>query len=140
MTTGSRGLHVTIPVRPEHDHDRVRAVARAFAERLAEAHPDRLTVAARKAKRGERLYLDVMRVGLGQTGVAPYSLRARPGAPVATPITRAELDDPALDARRWNHETVPERLARSGDPWKGLDRHAVRLDTLAEALGVEEER
>jgi bifunctional non-homologous end joining protein LigD len=138
MTTGSRGLHVTIPLRPEHDHDRVRAVARAFAERLAEAHPDRLTVAARKAERGERLYLDVMRVGLGQTGVAPYSLRARPGAPVATPITREELEDPALHARRWDHASVRERLARKGDPWKGLARHAVRLDTLARALDIQE--
>lgn len=137
MTTGSRGLHVTIPVRPEHDHDRVRAVARAFAERLAEAYPDRLTVAARKAKRGERLYLDVMRVALGQTGVAPYSLRAKAGAPVATPIMREELDDPALHARRWDHASVRERLTRKGDPWKGLARHAVRLDTLAEALGVD---
>jgi bifunctional non-homologous end joining protein LigD len=136
MTTGSRGLHVTIPLRPEHDHDRVRALARAFAERLTDAHPDRLTVAARKAQRGGRLYLDVMRIALGQTGVAPYSLRAKPGAPVATPITREELDDPALHAQRWHQASIGERLARRGDPWKGLHRHAVRLASLERALGL----
>lgn len=118
MTTGSRGLHVIVPLNGESDFDDVRDFAREVADTLADAHPDRLTTAARKKDRGDRLYLDVQRNAYAQTAVAPYSVRPLPGAPVATPVSWDELDDPALNARRWTVADAVEQ-ART-DPWAGL--------------------
>lgn len=115
MTTGLRGLHVTVPLDRRADHETVLDFAHAVAEHLAERHPDDLTTATRKAARGDRLFLDVGRNGYAQTAVAPYAVRALPGAPVAAPISWAELDEPGLDARRWTLATIAERLAE--DPW-----------------------
>ena len=118
MTTGSRGLHIVVPLTGREDFDEVRAFARDVADTLAAAHPDRLTTAARKKDRGDRLYLDVQRNAYAQTAVAPYTVRARPGAPVATPIAWAELEDPELHARRWTIADAVEK-AHTG-PWAGL--------------------
>ncbi|GHG87326.1 non-homologous end-joining DNA ligase [Streptomyces lanatus] len=125
MTTGSRGLHIVVPLTGREDFDEVREFARDVADKLAAAHPDRLTTAARKKDRGERLYLDVQRNAYAQTAVAPYSVRARPGAPVATPIAWSELDDPELHARRWTITDAVEK-ART-DPWAGLSRRGRAL-------------
>ncbi|MGW4170520.1 non-homologous end-joining DNA ligase [Streptomyces chartreusis] len=125
MTTGSRGLHIVVPLTGRQDFDEVREFARDVADTLAAAHPDRLTTAARKKERGDRLYLDVQRNAYAQTVVAPYTVRARPGAPVATPIAWADLDDPDLHARRWTIADAVEK-ARS-DPWAGLMRRARAL-------------
>ncbi|MFJ8629743.1 non-homologous end-joining DNA ligase [Streptomyces sp. NPDC093568] len=125
MTTGSRGLHVVVPLKGQEDFDHVRAFARDVAEALAEAHPDRLTTAARKKDRGDRLYLDVQRNAYAQTAVVPYTVRARPGAPVATPLTWDDLNDPELDARRWTIADAVEQ-ART-DPWAGVMRRGRAL-------------
>ncbi|WP_328432316.1 non-homologous end-joining DNA ligase [Streptomyces sp. NBC_00453] len=125
MTTGSRGLHVVVPLNGHHGFDEVRAFAHDVAGTLAEAHPGRLTTAARKKERGERLYLDVGRNAYAQTAVAPLTVRARPGAPVATPITWAQLDDPALHARRWTIEDAVDQ-ART-EPWAGILGHGRAL-------------
>jgi bifunctional non-homologous end joining protein LigD len=118
MTTGSRGLHIVVPLNGHHDFDEVREFAKDVAGVLEAAHPDRLTTAARKKERGDRLYLDVQRNAYAQTVVVPYTVRSRPGAPVATPLTWAELDDPELDARRWSIADAVEQ-ART-NPWGGL--------------------
>ncbi|MFJ7335117.1 non-homologous end-joining DNA ligase [Streptomyces sp. NPDC101116] len=118
MTTGSRGLHVIVPLNGRHDFDDVRAFARDVAGTLARAHPDRLTTAARKKERGARLYLDIQRNAYAQTAVVPYTVRPRPGAPVATPITWDQLDDPELHARRWTVADAVEQ-ART-NPWSGV--------------------
>ncbi|MER6978490.1 non-homologous end-joining DNA ligase [Streptomyces carpinensis] len=118
MTTGSRGLHVVVPLDAGHGFDEVREFARDAAELLAAGHPDRLTTAARKKDRGDRLYLDVQRNAYAQTAVAPYTVRARPGAPVAVPISWDQLDDPDLGARRW---TIADALDQARTrPWAGL--------------------
>ncbi|MFF3918939.1 non-homologous end-joining DNA ligase [Streptomyces sp. NPDC001852] len=118
MTTGSRGLHLVVRLDGRSDFDEVRRFARAVAELLASRHPDRLTTAARKEDRGDRLYLDVQRNAYAQTAVAPYTVRARPGAPVAVPLAWEQLDDPGLDARRW---TIADALDQARtDPWSGL--------------------
>ncbi|MFC9097969.1 non-homologous end-joining DNA ligase [Streptomyces sp. NPDC057072] len=122
MTTGSRGLHVIVPIGGDHDVDDIREFAADIAETLAEAHPELLTTAARKKDRGDRLYLDVQRNAYAQTAVAPYSVRALPGAPVATPLSWDQLDDPELDARRWTIADAVDQ-ARS-EPWAGLRPHA----------------
>ncbi|MEW2295424.1 non-homologous end-joining DNA ligase [Streptomyces sp. NPDC006743] len=115
MTTGSRGLHVIVPLDGRLGFDRVREFAGDVAELLAARHPDRFTTAARKKDRGDRLYLDVQRNGYAQTAVAPYAVRARPGAPVAVPLSWDQLDDPALGPRRWTIDDAADQ-ARTR-PW-----------------------
>ncbi|MEU5361992.1 non-homologous end-joining DNA ligase [Streptomyces sp. NPDC005925] len=120
MTTGSRGLHVVVPLNGRHGFDEVREFARDVADTLAAAHPDRLTTAARKKDRGDRLYLDVQRNAYAQTAVAPYAVRALPGAPVATPVAWESLADPGLHARRWTIADAAEQ-ARTR-PWSAIMR------------------
>lgn len=123
MTTGSRGLHVVAPIRPGPSFEAVRGFGRDVASRLAEREPDALTVEQRKAKRGDRLYLDLGRNAYGQTAVAPYSVRPLDGAPVATPLDWDELDEPRLTARAHTLRDIPARLSQRGDAWASIDRH-----------------
>jgi bifunctional non-homologous end joining protein LigD len=132
--TGSSGLHVQVPLDRSEDFDAVRAFAGDAAELLARRHPDELTTEQRKRSRRGRLYLDVGRNAWAQTAVAPYSVRARPGAPVAAPIEWDELGERGLDAQRWTVRNVLDRLDRHGDPWKGMARRARSLSTARERL------
>lgn len=134
MTTGSRGLHVIAPLAPELDFDAVREIAMGMAAHLAEKHPETLTTEQRKNKRRGRLYLDVMRNAYGQTAVAPYSLRARPGAPVATPLSLDELDRHDLGPRDYRIGNIFRRLAQTDDPWAEIRRHAVDPQGLRKRL------
>lgn len=134
MTTGSRGLHVTVPLAGRDDFDTVRSFARDVADVLADRHPDRLTTEVRIARRGGRLFVDTLRNAYAQHAVAPYSPRPLPGAPVATPLDWAEVDDDTLTARRYRIGDVPDRLDTVGDPWRGMDRHARRIGPARRAL------
>jgi bifunctional non-homologous end joining protein LigD len=130
MTSGSRGLHVVAPLRRRADADTARETAGAIAERLAEQRADELTTAWRKEKRGGRVLVDVARNTYAQTTVAPYAVRALPGAPVATPLAWEELEAPDLHPRRWTLATVPDRLAARGDPWARIGAAAAALPRL----------
>ncbi|MEV0181740.1 non-homologous end-joining DNA ligase [Streptomyces sp. NPDC050625] len=139
MTTGSRGLHLLVLLDRRTDFDTARAFARSAAELLAARHPDKLTTAPRKDKRLGRLYLDIQRNAYAQTSVAPYAVRARPHAPIATPISWDELEDPELGPQRWTLRTLQDRLSDRGNAWQGLShcrrslaRARRRLDTLVE--------
>ena len=101
-----------------------------MAALLAARNPDLATTEQRKDKRGDLLYLDVMRNAYAQLAVAPYSVRGRPGAPVATPLSWDELDDDKLSPGQFTIRTVPDRisgLGRGGDPWAGMGRRASGL-------------
>lgn len=140
MTTGSRGLHVVVPLNRRDDADDVLAFARSAAATLAARYARELTTEARKDARKGRLYLDVARNGYAQTVVAPFAVRSRPGAPVAAPLDWGELDAPDLTARRWTITDLGDRLDR--DPWAGLMRRrrgvtaaARRLRRLSDSAG-----
>jgi bifunctional non-homologous end joining protein LigD len=124
QVTGSRGVHVVAPLDRSADTGDVRAFADDVAQLLAARHEESLTAEFRKAGRGDRLYVDTARNGYAQTSVSPYSVRPRPGAPVATPITWDELDDPATRPDGWTIATVPARLDAVDDPWAGMRRRA----------------
>jgi bifunctional non-homologous end joining protein LigD len=129
-TTGSRGLHVLVVLNAEEDFDTVREFARQVATVLATALPGLVTIEPRKAARGDRIYADIMRNGYAQTAVAPYSVRAHPGAPVAVPLHWDEVADPQLSPRGVTIRTIAGRLdelARAGDPWAGMARHRYGL-------------
>ncbi|MFF2521006.1 non-homologous end-joining DNA ligase [Streptomyces liangshanensis] len=115
LTTGSRGLHVIVPLDGRSGFDEVRAFAADVARTLAARDPDHLTTEVRTAARGGRLYLDIQRNGYAQTAVAPFSVRAREGAPVATPISWDQVADPRVTARRWTVRDVLDQ-ARTR-PW-----------------------
>jgi bifunctional non-homologous end joining protein LigD len=128
MTTGSRGIHILAPLRRTATYDDLRAFARELAEDLVERDPERLTLEHRIEKRGGRLYVDILRNAAVHTTVAPYAVRPKPTAPVATPLHRDELDDPKLTANRWTIKTLRKRLdGIGGDPWADLRRHARSL-------------
>lgn len=126
MASGSRGFHIWIPLDRSSAVAEVHAFASQVADVLVARYPDALTTEFAKADRGSRIYVDVARNAPAQHAVAPYSLRAKDGAPVATPITWEELDDPKTTPQRWSMTTVVERL--SSDPWKGMYRHARSLE------------
>jgi len=134
QTTGSRGLHVVTPIKEAADFDTVRQFAREVADVVAADDPDHRTVEMRKAKRGDRVYLDVMRNAYAQTAVAPYAVRARRGAPVATPLEWDELGRRGLRADLFTIRDVPERLAQHGDPWADMARRARSLTAPSERL------
>ena len=127
MTTGSKGVHVVAPIKRTRDATWVRERAGDLGAEIAERSPDTLTTEWRKEKRGGKILVDTARNTYGQTVVAPYAVRALPGAPVATPLEWDELSDPELSARSWSLRTVGERLAERGDPWAGIADHAVAL-------------
>jgi bifunctional non-homologous end joining protein LigD len=135
MTTGSKGLHVVLPLEPEADFDEVRAFARQVAEALAARYPDRLTTAPRKNKRKGRLFLDYLRNAYAQTSVTPYAVRALPGAPVATPLDWDEVDDPDLGPRSYTLANIFRRLGQKADPWQGMFEGAASLKEAQQRLG-----
>ncbi|BBY08583.1 ATP-dependent DNA ligase [Mycobacterium noviomagense] len=126
-TTGSRGVHVVVPLRGDADFDTVRQFARDVAAVVVADDPAHRTAEARKDKREGRVYIDVMRNAYAQTAVAPYSVRARPGAPVATPLEWDELDNRGMRPDRFTLRDIPKRLAGQPDPWTDMNRHARSL-------------
>ena len=127
MTSGSRGLHVTVPLRRTRTFEEVRAFADAIGDLMVEQDPKRLTRQWSKAKRGDRIYVDTGRNAYAQHAVAPYAVRPRENAPVALPIHWEELSDRALKPDRWPIAAALERLASDGDAWRGMGRHARKL-------------
>ena len=132
MVTGSTGIHLRVPIRTGPKFDEARAFARSVVDALARAHPDTMTTEVRKKKRRGRLFLDVARNALGQTAIAPYSLRPRDGAPVAAPLDWDELGRIA-SADRYTMSSLLRRMAQRDDPWKGMGRSAADLTRAAKA-------
>ena len=93
MLSGGKGVHVVVPLTPRAEWPAVKDFADRFARALAQAEPDRFTATMAKAKRKGRIFIDWLRNQRGSTAVMPYTVRARAGAPVATPVTWAELAD-----------------------------------------------
>ncbi|MFC9089716.1 non-homologous end-joining DNA ligase [Nocardiopsis dassonvillei] len=129
MTSGSRGLHVRSPLRPEAEDQEVRVLAEAVADRVAARRPDELTTEVRKAARGDRLFVDYLRNGREQLAVVPYSVRARPGAPIAAPLTWEDLEK-VETARDF---TIS--LEREECPFAGMGGHARSPRRALERLG-----
>ena len=128
MTTGSRGLHIVAPIQTGVDFDTSRRFARDLCQVLAERDPENLTVEMRKEQRGGRLFLDYLRNSYAQTAVAPYALRPKPQAPVATPLDWNELKDDSLGSQSYTIENIFRRLGQKDDPWKNIQRHADSLE------------
>jgi len=131
-TSGSRGMHVFVPIRRGPDAGDVLAFARGFCERLAAVYARELTVEHSSEARGGRVYLDPFRNAFGQTVVTPFSVRRRPKAPLSTPLAWSELT-PKLDPGTFNIGNFSERLRRS-DPWADFFRARQSIKAAAKAL------
>jgi bifunctional non-homologous end joining protein LigD len=126
-TSGSRGLHLICPLDAKTPLQEVRAFARDAATAFASQHEDVATVETRKAAREGRLFVDWIRNSYAQHAVAPYGVRARPGAPVAVPLAWEEVEDRDLHPRGWSIDAVKKRIATEPDPWSGWRRRARSL-------------
>jgi DNA ligase D len=127
-TTGNRGLHVYVRLEPRWDSYAVRAAAVAAARELERRRGDILTAAWWKEERGRRIFVDYNQNAPHKTVFGAWSVRARPGAQVSTPIGWEELDDVEPDALTL--ATVPGRLERDGDPWAAIDGAPQSLEPL----------
>ena len=116
-TTGGKGLHVVVPIERRLEWDDVKTFTENVAKVLARRDPQRFTASMSKAARPGKIFVDYVRNARSQTAVAAYSTRARPGAPVSTPLRWDELLAEE-SADRWNVRTLPRRLAAmKNDPW-----------------------
>lgn len=133
-TTGSRGIHVHVPLRGDAGFDAIGALGHHIGALLARRHPDLLTIEFSKEDRGDRLFVDTLRNAPAQHAVAPYTLRPRPGAPVAVPLRWDEVD------RGWQPDSTPLRAlfrrlgSLTDDPWAGFDDHRVDAGVVAARL------
>ena len=126
-TSGNRGIHIYVRIKPDWTFEELRHAAIGFGREL-ERRDDGVTTAWWKEERGERIFLDFNQNNRDRTIASAWSLRARPGAPVSTPMTWEQLaatDDP----RAFNLATIPDYLA-DGDPWEDMDDVAYSLDPL----------
>lgn len=132
MLTGSKGVHVVLPLKPKNKFDEVRDFASELADFLAQNHPEKLTTEVRKNKRKGRLFLDVARNAYAQTGVAPYSVRAIEKAPVAAPVNYEEITEKSMNAQKYNIRNIFKRMGQVRDPWKDINRHRFSLSRARE--------
>lgn len=131
-TSGSRGMHVLVPIRRGPDADDVLAFSRDLVVRVAANHPTQLTVEHSVAARRGRVYLDPFRSAFGQTVVAPYSVRRRAHAPVSTPLAWSEVR-PDLEPSSFNIGNFEQRLKQT-DPWKDFFRKRQSLTNATRLL------
>ncbi|HHZ53298.1 DNA ligase D [Xanthomonas vasicola] len=130
--SGGKGLHVVVPLNPGCDWEVTKRFAKGFADALAQAEPQRFIATATKSLRNKRIFVDYLRNGRGATAVASYSLRGRPGAPVALPLPWSDLSK-LQRADAFTLRDVPEKLRRRRkDPWADMDRIQQNLARWAE--------
>ncbi|MDB5069186.1 MAG: polymerase LigD, polymerase domain protein [Candidatus Eremiobacteraeota bacterium] len=126
-TTGGMGLHVIVPLEPRYDYDIAKGVSELVARRINSVLPKDTTLERTISRRPEDLvYLDWVQVGKGKTYVAPFTVRARDGAPVSMPLAWREVEamrrkrapETTAEMRRWTIANVPRLVAKTGDPWR----------------------
>lgn len=125
MTTGSKGLHVVVPLKPLYSFEEVRAFAKKVGQVLAQEEPSLYTLNPRKSGRTKKIFIDYLRNGYAQTAVAPYAVRALDGAPVAMPLSWNELTS-RLTPRSFTLKSIKRRLAKV-DPWKGMRPQSLKI-------------
>jgi bifunctional non-homologous end joining protein LigD len=139
-TTGGSGLHVVVPLEPHYDWDQAKGFSELIARRINTVRAGETTLDRTIARRPPgTVYLDYVQVGKGKTYVAPYSVRARDGAPVSMPIAWSEVEamsrkrakQTAPEMTRWNLRNVPKLLAKGGDAWADVKAH--RLESVIAA-------
>lgn len=132
-TTGSRGLHVVVPITVGKSFEETHLFADAVAQRLAATDPEHLTTEFLKEKRAGRLFIDVNRNAYAQTAAAPFTIRARVGAPVAVPIAWREVESQSLRPDGLTMRNIWNWLDSHEDPWAEMADSAQPLPSLRES-------
>jgi len=118
MATGLRGLHIISKVKGNSSFEQIREILHNITSDIASEHPKEFSVNVRKKDRKDLVYLDITRNAYGQTSVAPFSVRAEDGAPIATPIAWEELKDITLNLNKYTMNNIFDRLTNiKRDPW-----------------------
>jgi DNA primase len=125
-TTGNRGLHVYVRLEPRWDPYQVRSAAVAIARELERRRPDLITAAWWKEERGERVFVDFNQNAPHKTVFGAWSVRARPGAQVSTPLLWDEVGE--IHPDQFTIASLPERLDRVGDPWLPMNDNPQSLE------------
>lgn len=130
MTTGSKGLHIIIPIKRDKTFDEVRAIAKNIATILVNKYPSKYTIESRKEKRKNKVFIDYLRNAFAQTAVSAYSIRAIEKAPIATPITFNELNK-NLNSQKFNIQNI---FSRKQNPFASLYSKGVSLRNIEKKL------
>jgi bifunctional non-homologous end joining protein LigD len=132
-TSGSRGLHIYVPIKDASSFDEARVFAHKFSEEIHRLHPDTTSLERSPERRANKIYLDYLQNRIGQTMAAVYSVRPKPNATVSTPLRWTEVKA-GLDPGIFTIATLPKRLAKWGDLWKDMAAAAISLSDCQKAL------
>jgi len=126
-TSGSKGLHVHLPIIVQYSFDEVKKIAKQISRYLNDECPDLTTLEQRKQKREGKVFIDYLRNDYGMTAIAPYSLRAKPGAPVAVPLDWKEVKDKSLGPQSYTIKNIFRRTAHKDNPWASFEENKNKL-------------
>ncbi len=129
-TTGSKGLHIVVPIKRLYSWDNIKVFAHTFVNYLAMQKPSLIVANMSKAKRKGKIFVDYLRNQRGASSIAPYSTRIKRNASVATPLSWNELNV-RIKSDTFTIKNLPQRLARlKRDPWSNFYRLKQRLPML----------
>jgi bifunctional non-homologous end joining protein LigD len=128
-TSGGAGLHVFIPLEPSASFETVREWLHGVAKRLADQHPDLIATASGGTHAGTKVTIDHAQNSIGRNTAAPYTLRARPGAPVSAPVSWDEVKSGRIRPDQFTLKTVPKRVTKFGDLWADALKLRQKLPT-----------
>lgn len=128
-TSGGKGFHVFVPIKPLYTYDQTRGVSHAISQAVNKELPKITSLERSPTKRKGKIYLDFLQNGKGKTMACAYSLRPREGATASTPLEWDELTD-SFNIKDFNIKTLPERVKARGDLWKNFFKDAVDLKTI----------
>lgn len=134
MLTGSRGVHIVVPLKPIGTYERVHQFAYDVGLLLSQQYPKKITITMRKADRGKRVFVDYLRNTFAQTGVAPYSVRANDKAAVATPVAWDELFNKPITSQQYTIKNIFKRIAHVEDPWADMSKNGCTLSVARKRL------
>lgn len=132
-TSGGKGLHVFIPIKPKYTYDQTREFSLAISQAVNNALPKITSLERSPAKRKGKIYLDFLQNGKGKTMACAYSLRPREGATVSTPLEWDELTT-SFNIKDYTINTVPERVKHKGDLWENFFNDAVDMKTVLDKI------
>jgi DNA primase len=135
-TSGSRGIHINVPIEPRWEFDQVRRAALALAREMQRRLPDLATSAWWKEQRGQRILVDYNQNARDRTVASAYSVRPKPDAPVSCPLNWDEVPD--VEPSDLTLASVPQRFQTLGDPGAAIDEERGSLDPLLELAARDE--
>jgi bifunctional non-homologous end joining protein LigD len=134
-TSGGKGLHIVVPVKPYHDWDTVKAFSKAIVEHMARTLPDRFAFKSGPKNRVGKIFIDYLRNGRGATTAAAWSARTRPGLGISVPVEWRELDG-LHGGDHWTVQSAHTRLDKGNEPWASYTKSAASITAAMKQLGM----